>query len=413
MNVQGGSGAAAARGLSPRLLANAPHRLMFAIGAANVLLVMLWWAAWLVDIRWQFPGLRQPVVYAGWLHAIVMQYQVLAPFMFGFLLTVFPRWMGQQELTRWHYVPVGVGLFGGQLLTLGGALGPPHLLHLGALLTIAGWATGLFYLLRWLWRDQARTWHALSCGAAMLLGFAGFLAYAVFLHDADARLVLAAIKIGSFGLLLPVYFTVAHRMFPFFAGHVVPGYRPWRAMWVLGAFWPLVLAHLVLELAHASGWLWVPDALLLALSATWLVRNWPRGGGPLLAKVLFWGYAWLPVALALYCVQSLLYLSGGDYLLGRAPAHAMFIGFFGSLLVAMVTRVTQGHSGRPLVFGGLAMFAFVVIQLVTVVRVVAELVPDQMAWQAAAAIGWVLAFLPWVLRSLGIYLSPRADGRPG
>src|SRR5690606_15327709 len=397
MNVQGGSGTAAARGLSPRLLANAPHRLMFAIGAANVLLAMLWWAAWLVDIRWQFPGLRQPVVYAGWLHAIVMQYQVLAPFMFGFLLTVFPRWMGQQELTRWHYVPVGVGLFGGQLLTLGGALGPPHLLHLGALLTIAGWATGLFYLLRWLWRDQARTWHALSCGAAMLLGFAGFLAYAVFLHDADARLVLAAIKIGSFGLLLPVYFTVAHRMFPFFAGHVVPGYRPWRAMWVLGAFWPLVLAHLVLELAHASGWLWVPDALLLALSATWLVRNWPRGGGPLLAKVLFWGYAWLPVALALYCVQSLLYLSGGDYLLGRAPAHAMFIGFFGS----------------PLVFGGLAMFAFVVIQLVTVVRVVAELVPDQMAWQAAAAIGWVLAFLPWVLRSLGIYLSPRADGRPG
>src|SRR5690606_255314 len=160
MNVQGGSGTAAARGLSPRLLANAPHRLMFAIGAANVLLAMLWWAAWLVDIRWQFPGLHQPVVYAGWLHAIVMQYQVLAPFMFGFLLTVFPRWMGQQELTRWHSVPVGVGLFGGQLLTLGGALAPPHLLNLGALLTIAGWATGLFYLLRWLWRDQARTWHA-------------------------------------------------------------------------------------------------------------------------------------------------------------------------------------------------------------------------------------------------------------
>ena len=33
---------------------------------------------------------------------------------------------------------------------------------------------------------------------------------------------------------------------------------------------------------------------------------------------------------------------------GRAPAHALYIGFFGSLLVAMVTRVTQGHSGRPL-----------------------------------------------------------------
>lgn len=414
MNMQGGTGGAAAgKGLSPRLLADAPHRLMFAIGAANVLLAMLWWAVWLVDVRWQLPGLRQPAVYAGWLHAIVMQYQVLAPFMFGFLLTVFPRWMGQRELTRWHYVPVGVGLFGGQLLTLAGALGPPHLLHLGALVTLAGWATGLFYLLRWLWHDQARTWHALSCGAAMLFGFAGFLAYAAYLHLADARLAFAAIKIGSFGLLLPVYFTVAHRMFPFFAGNVVPGYRPWRAMWVLAAFWPLALAHLALELVHAYAWLWLPDALLLGLSGTWLFRNWPRGDGPLLARVLFWGYAWLPVAMLLYIAQSVLYLAGGDYLLGRAPAHAMFIGFFGSLLVAMVTRVTQGHSGRPLVFGGVAVFAFVVIQLVTVTRVVAELVPDQMAWQAAAAIGWVLAFVPWVLRSLGIYLSPRADGRPG
>ena len=399
--------------LSPRLLAEAPHRLLFFVGAGNVLLAMLWWAVWLVDVRWQLFGLRQPVVYGGWLHAIVMQYQVLAPFMFGFLLTVVPRWTGQQELTRWHYVPVGVGLFGGQLLTLGGALGPPHLLHLGAVLTIAGWATGLFYLLRWLWRDQARTWHAVSCGAAMLLGFAGFLAYAVYLHDADARLVFAAIKIGTFGLLLPVYFTVAHRMFPFFAANVVPGYRPWRRMWVLGAFWPLALAHLVLELVHGYAWLWLPDALLLALSATWLLHNWPRGGGPLLAKVLFWGYTWLPVAMLLYIVQSVLYLAGHGFLLGRAPAHALFIGFFGSLLVAMVTRVTQGHSGRPLVFGGVAVFAFVVIQVVAVMRVLAELAPDQYAWHAAAAIGWLLAFTPWVLRSLRIYTTPRLDGRPG
>ena len=29
------------------------------------------------------------------------------------------------------------------------------------------------------------------------------------------------------------------------------------------------------------------------------------------------------------------------------------------------------------------------------------------------AAGWLLAFLPWVLRSLSIYLHPRADGRPG
>src|SRR5690606_20479233 len=263
----------AAQGKGNRMnIANAPHRLLFAIGAGNVLLAMAWWALWLVDLRWQAFGLQQPAVYGGWIHAIVMQYQVLAPFMFGFLLTVFPRWMGLDELTRWHYVPVGIGLLGGQILTIAGALGPGHLLHLGALFTIAGWGTGLFYLLRWLWQDAGRTWHAVSCGAAMLAGLGGFICYALYLHGADPRLMFAAIKIGSFGLLLPVYFTVAHRMFPFFAANVVPGYRPWRDLRVLAAFWPLVLAHLVLELAHAYAWLWIPDAGLLAIAATWLWR---------------------------------------------------------------------------------------------------------------------------------------------
>jgi uncharacterized protein involved in response to NO len=221
---------------------------------------------------------------------------------------------------------------------------------------------------------------------------------------------------------LPVYFTVAHRMFPFFAGNMVPGYKPWRPLWVLGVFWALALLHLAMELVHGYQGLWLADAPLFALAGTWLWHNWPRArtegmrGQPAqraLLHVLFRGYAWLPVAMALYVVQSVMYALGQGFVLGRAPAHAMFIGFFGSLLVAMVTRVTQGHSGRPLELGGAAAFAFAALQLVAVLRIVAELVPDQMAWQAAAAAGWLVAFAPWVLRSLHIYGTPRTDGRPG
>jgi uncharacterized protein involved in response to NO len=47
--------------LSPTLLGEAPHRLMFFVGASNVLLAMLWWAAWLVSARWpQLLSLHQP-----------------------------------------------------------------------------------------------------------------------------------------------------------------------------------------------------------------------------------------------------------------------------------------------------------------------------------------------------------------
>ena len=399
--------------ISPRLLAAAPHRLLFFVGATNVLAAMLWWTLWLAEARFGMLGLPQPPVFAGWAHAFVMQYQVLTPFIFGFLLTVFPRWMGQPDLTRWHYLPVGFGLLSGQVLFLIGLFGYPHLLHLGLINTLAGWFAGCVFLFGPLRGDGFKTWHAVSAYAALLLGLLGLLLFAVFLHGGDARYALAMIKIGSFGLLLPIYTTVAHRMFPFFAGIVVRGYDGWRPLSWLAGMWAFMLAHLALELTQATSWFWLADLPLAALAGYWLWRNWPRSQAPALLRVLFLGFAWLPVAMLLYAVQSLLLQFADLYVLGRAPAHALYVGFFGSLLVAMVTRVTQGHSGRPLQLGRVAGFAFIAIQLVAVLRIAAELHADAMACQVAAAAGWLLAFLPWVLRSVFIYTTPRADSKPG
>ncbi|RYZ71108.1 MAG: NnrS family protein [Lysobacteraceae bacterium] len=399
--------------LSPRWLAVAPHRLMFFVGASNLLLAMLWWAAWLAAARWPALAMPQPAHYAGWLHAFIMQFQVLPSFIFGFLLTTFPRWMGLPDFERWRYLPVGLGIFGGQAAMLLGVLGWEAGIMVGLLMTVGGWSAGLATLAPLLWREQGRTWHARSCFAALLLGYAGLLAFAAFLLGAPPLWVFASIKLGTFGLLLPVYLTVAHRMFPFFAASVVPGYKPWRPLWLLGVFWPLCLAHLLLELFHAYAWLWLVDLPLLVLTATLLWRWWPRGPKPGLLAVLFLGLAWLPLAFWLYATQSIAYAMTGVYWLGRGPAHALFVGFFGSVLIAMVTRVTQGHSGRPLRMPAVAWFAFIAIQVVAVMRVAAEILPDAGAWQALAALGWLLAFLPWLLRIGRLYLGPRADGKPG
>jgi uncharacterized protein involved in response to NO len=290
--------------LSPSLLAAAPHRLLFFTGAANVLLAMLWWTLWLVDARWQLFKLPQPAVYAGWMHAIVMQYQVLPPFIFGFLLTVFPRWMNQPALTRWHYLPVGFGLLGGQLLTLVGLAGFPSLLHAGAVLGIAGWALGFGFLLRLLCRDAVRTWHAVSCIIALAFGLVGFVLYAAYLHVNDARLMAVAIKIGTFGLLLPIFVTVAHRMFPFFASAAIVGHAGWRPMPWLAVFWVLAVTHLEFDSSYTNAWLWLPDAGLAVLTGLWLWRNWPRAAMPPLLRVLFAGYAWLPIAMALFAAAE-------------------------------------------------------------------------------------------------------------
>lgn len=394
-------------------LGRAPHRLMFFVGASNLLLAMAWWALWLVSMRWPQLVMPIPSVYAGWLHAFVMQYLVLPSFIFGFLLTVFPRWMGLPELSRWQYLPVGLGLIGGQLAILLGAFGVPHAIRVGMLLAVIGWSVGLWRLGRLLLAEKGRTWHARSCMAALLFGYVGVIAFAGFVFGGSATWVLPSFKLGTFGLLLPIYVTVAHRMFPFFAGNVVPGYISWRPLWWLGAFWGFIVLHLVLELSHLPQWLWLADLPLLVLALMALWRWWPRGPMPGLLRVLFVGLAWLPVALALYVLQSVCTLIDGQMPLGRAPAHALFIGLFGSLLVAMVTRVTQGHSGRPLQMTPVAWFAFAAVQAVAVMRVVAEIAPDSAAWQAVSAVAWMVAFSPWVARIGHIYLTPRRDGRPG
>jgi uncharacterized protein involved in response to NO len=396
----------------PRLFAAAPHRLLFLVGAGNVLLAMLWWALWLSAARWQWPAMPKPALPAPWLHAMLMQYQVLAAFVFGFLFTVFPRWMGVPPLSGWHFLPTGIGLLGGQLLTLAGALGVPVLLHVGALFTLAGWVAATVILGLLLRAERGVTWHARSCWLAVLVGAIGWLLHVVGLHQAVNSLTPWAIALGTWGLLLPLYTTVAHRMFPFFAGNVVAGYTPWRPLWWIAMVWPLCLGHALLQALGALPWLWTVDLPLAGLAALWLHTTWPRGAAPALLRVLFLGFAWLPLALLLSSAQSLLALADIS-VLGRAPAHALYVGFFGSLLVAMVTRVSQGHSGRPLVLGRVPGLCFVLVQLVALLRIGAEVATDRWAWMAIAALAWLLAFLPWVARSLWILATPRADGQPG
>ncbi|CAN5905428.1 NnrS family protein [soil metagenome] len=387
---------------------------MFFAGVTNILLGMLWWAAWLASSRW--PDLfvmKYPSVYPGWLHAFVMQYQVLPSFIFGFLLTTFPKWTKQPDIGTRHYLPVGVTLLVGQLATLAGALGSHTMIIVGVASTALGWTVGLIALTRIVLREAGTTWHARSCIAAIAIGYVGLLLFLAFILGASPSSGAIAIKLGTFGFGVMIFFTVAHRMFPFFAGNTVAQYVPWRPMWLLGAVWVAVVVRLSLALSDAYAWSWLPDVSLFGLTSLAWWRWWPRGAKPRLLTVLFLALAWLPLAMLLYVIDDIAFAANGLFLLGRAPAHALFVGFFGSVLIAMVTRVTQGHAGRQLVMTPAAWFAFGAIQLVALTRILGELTRDPFAWFAIAALAWLIAFGPWCIRLGWIYLVPRADSKPG
>lgn len=398
----------------PAVLASAPHRLLFLAGAVAVLLGMLWWALELTWMRFGLHGWPQPSIPPGWAHAMLLQYGMFPLFMFGFLLTVFPRWLNQPALPRARYVPVAGAVFGGYVLANLGLLDLPWLLKGGFILMLAGYLSGLYTLARVFRASHERNDHARSCLLALGLGTLGLVVFLVYLFGGPPACATLAIKLGTFGLLLPIFFSVVHRMLPFFSGNVARGYVVIRPRWSLPLVWLLLLAHLLLDWRGALGWLWLVD-IPLALVFGWHALAWQpwKAMRPGVLAVLHLAFAWLPLAFVLYAVQDVMYAASGRLVLGRAPLHALAIGFFGSMLVAMVTRVTQGHSGRPLQMGAVAWLCFGLLQLVALLRIRAELGGDAYLWLVIAAYGWLLAFLPWVLRSAWIWLTPRVDGKPG
>ena len=398
----------------PAVLASAPHRLLFLAGAVAVLLGMLWWALELTWMRFGLHGWPQPSIPPGWAHAMLLQYGMFPLFIFGFLLTVFPRWLSQPALPRARYVPVAGAVFGGYVLANLGLLDLPWLLKGGFLLMLAGYVIGLYTLAQVFRASRERNDHARSCLLALGLGTLGLVAFLVYLFGGPPACATLAIKLGTFGLLLPIFFSVVHRMLPFFSGNVARGYVVIRPRWSLPLVWLLLLAHLLLDWRGAPGWLWLAD-IPLALVFGWHALAWQpwKAMRPGVLAVLHLAFAWLPLAFVLYAVQDVIYATSGRLVLGRAPLHALAIGFFGSMLVAMVTRVTQGHSGRPLQMGAVAWLCFGLLQLVALLRMRAELGGDAYLWLVIAAYGWLLAFLPWVLRSAWIWLTPRVDGKPG
>lgn len=398
-----------------RIFAAAPHRMLFVAGATQLMLVMILWSAELLARAgvWTLPSWTIAPIGA---HAFLMLYGLFPLFIFGFLLTVYPRWMALPEVPAAHYVPVfvllacGLGLFYLGLFTARG------LVVTGVLVYGAGWATALSALLGVYRRAQTRGPHERLLNAALAAGALGVFVQAYGLYADNAAALAAARALGLWLFLVPVLLTILHRMLPFFSSVALPQY-PWtRPAWTLPLLGVCILGHAALEILDAHTWLFVFDAPLafLALhhSYTWHARRSLEV--PLLA-MLHIALLWFAAAMTLYSAQSLALLLAQPLALGRAALHALGIGFVAGTLVSMATRVTLGHSGRPVEADALTWYCFLGMNLAALLRVAAEFFPGPAgaALNVLAAAAWIISFLPWIWRYAPMYLQPRIDRRPG
>jgi uncharacterized protein involved in response to NO len=344
-----------------------------------------------------------------------MTYGIFPFFIFGFLFTVYPRWMHGPEVAPRAYITAFALLGSGMVLFYAGLFTAHAVLVTGLSVYLTGWIVSLANLLAVYRRAATHGMHepllngALAAGACGITGFI----YAVIAHDANV-LALAR-ETGLWLFLTPVVFLVSHRMIPFFSQAVLMNYMMRRPSWAPPLMFICVSAHAAFELVGLTPWRFLADVPLAvtALHLSW-VWQFRRGFHARLLAMLHIAFLWLGIAMTLYSAQSLLLLTTGADWLGRAPLHALGIGFLTGMIVAMASRVTLGHSGRSLVADRITWAVLLGINLTAVVRIVAEFIPTAAAWlNLAAALLWLAAFAPWGWHYLPMYLRPRVDAKPG
>jgi uncharacterized protein involved in response to NO len=174
-----------------------------------------------------------------------------------------------------------------------------------------------------------------------------------------------------------------------------------------------------IELAtDSAAWHGIRGAIELTMGGVvvWLAFAWGlvQSLKVRLVAMLHLGFSWLGIGLVLSGVSHLMQALTGDAWLPLAGLHAVTMGSLGSLMVAMVTRVTCGHGGRALVADNVVWTLYWTLQVATVLRLAAAAPTELMLRLAlAAAVVWTAALGVWAVRYGNWYGRPRADGRPG
>ena len=399
-----------------RLLSSQPHRLMFFFGALQAIAGMSWW---LVDVSGRYAGWHAPYAWTVppmWAHAWLLLYGLFPFFMFGFLMTAGPSWIGAPAPARSVYVPAALAMAAGLALFYAGLATARPVAAAGALLHLGGWLWGAGALMRM----AARHWSPQARYALLIFGFVGV----GFLGDAVFALSVAT---GSYGyapyalhaavwfFLLPVFLGVATRMVPFFSGRVLGPQVDYKPGWARPALIAGALAHGALELSGAQHLLWLVD-FPMALAVALLAWKWglTKSLRVRLLAVLHLSLAVLAIAFLLSGALSLAVAAGALSHIGLAPLHLLVVGYFSATVLGMVSRVSLGHSGRALEADTLTWTCYLGVVLAAVLRAAAEFLPGSTAGAVlmmAAAIVWLASFGVWAARYLPMYLTARADAR--
>lgn len=379
----------------PALLAF-PFRLFFISSAlAGAILIPSW--LWLWTSGWRGLALapvawHQHEMLAGFVNAAVA----------GFLLTAVCNWTGTRPLSGWRLLGLWclwlagrLGMaFGTDFPVLATVLDLAFLPVVAASVGLRVWharqrrqailvlvLTTLWGLdLLFHWTGETRFLHALVLLTAVLILVIGsritpaFTANWLRTQGRDPRSVVVRPLLDRVGLVAALVMVVVE------AG-------AWQVPLLSGS---VAMLAALLVLARLAGW------------SGWLTRREP------LLWILHVGHLWVAAGFALRGLAAFSLVPDTAWL------HALGAGAMGTMILAVMTRVTVGHTGRPLRLrpGGLCAYGFILAAGMARVLVALGWLP-LMPGLWLASLAWSAAWLIFLVFYGPILMAPRADGKPG
>jgi uncharacterized protein involved in response to NO len=372
-------------------------------GIAAVLLVPLWAISFVSGTP----------LGSGWpptlWHGHEMLFGFIGSAVGGFLLTAVPSWTGQKGVSGRPLIALATVWLVARLLIVTSGWWPPLLIAavdlsflplLGflvarsllrplnrnaVLLVVLGalWLTNLVFHFALLRKNPVLAGHALNIGI-------------------DIVLTLVTV-IG--GRIVPVFTAAALRQ-QGFQGTVQS--RPVFTVLAIAAMVLVTLGDMLWPDSRVAGTI---AGIAAIIQGTRLVQ-WRtlRTLRQPIVWILHLAYAWLPIGLALKAAAML-----GGYAIAAFWLHALTIGALTTMVTAVMTRASLGHTGRPLIVHPLITVAYVLLTAAAVVRVFGLSgfglsFPLVVVW---SALFWTTAFVLFVGVYLPILSGPRADGKPG
>jgi len=391
----------------PSLVAGPPilrlaFRPFFLLGSLfSIASLLLWTATW--------AGIIAPRVYGGalWWHMHEMLFGFVCAIVVGFLLTAVQNWTGIPGLKGGRLLGLLVLWLAARVMLFFPVPFPRWLIALVDLsfLPLAALVMASFVARVQQWRNFifVPVLLAMACVNAVMHWSA---------WSGDARLQTEA---GTAMVLLVslLMSTMAGRVVPMFTANGTGTPRVVdRPRLETAALVTMLLVVLVGSSAQRLSPAVVGSCMLLA-AATLSVRGWRWRIWVTLRTPLLWS-----LHLSYWCIPLGLFLFGLNQFTGQPGhsqvIHTLTVGAMGMMILAMISRVSLGHTARRLEVGRTMVVAFIAAFAAFCVRVFGVYwIADYTELIIAATTLWVLAYGCFLVVYVPILTRPRLDGGPG